>query len=139
MGDESVSTNEMRQIEDEISSLSFLLSELRAQEVSHLNGTSTEPESNPAQEGETNEITQDPELQALLEELEKLHGFADNVEDRMDTLLEKLDDMLGALEPGEVATELEGESVQPNTSPKQDDAQPRGNPGGSHPSEPPGV
>lgn len=116
------SNHEIIQMEAELSSLSFLLSELRTQEASHLNGTSAEQGSNHAQGNEVEVEVSDSEVQALLEKLEQLHGFADNVDDRMDTLLAKLDGMLGALDVSEEGEELEGEVKQSDGSPEKADA-----------------
>lgn len=113
--DPTVSGQSLGQMEEELSSLSFLLSELRTQEASHLNRTSTEDEHDPTPGDELQSDVPDAEVQALLEQLEKLHGFADNVEDRMDTLLAKLDDMLGALDVPEGTDDT---VAQPNDQPE---------------------
>jgi len=97
-------------MEDELSSISLLWAEAKASERSrHLNGTSAEQDPEASQENEETDF-QDEDVQALLDELEQLHSFADGVEDRMDMLLAKLDDMLGVLDPGETK-ERAGEEV----------------------------
>jgi hypothetical protein len=116
----AVPNNEIDQLEDELSSISLLLSELRSQEGSHLNGTSVEQDLNATQGDEMGVNMQDAEVQALLEKLEQLHGFADGVEDRMDTLLVKLDDMLGVLENEELKGRLEKEPTQLDGRPEKE-------------------
>jgi hypothetical protein len=116
----TVPNNEIHQLEDELSSISLLLSELRSQESSHLNSTSVEQDLNATQGDEMGINMQDEEVQALLEKLEQLRGLADGVEDRMDTLLVKLDDMLGVLENEEIKGKLEKESASLDGRPEKE-------------------
>jgi len=116
----TVPNNEIHRLEDELSSISLLLSELRSQEGSHLNSTSIEQDLNAVQEDEMGVNMQDEEVQALLEKLEQLHGFADGMEDRMDTLLVKLDDMLGVLENEGIKEKLEKQSSQLDGRPEKE-------------------
>jgi hypothetical protein len=118
-----VPNNEIDQLEDELSSISLLLSELRSQEGSHLNGTSVEQDLNAIQADKVGVNMQDAEVQALLEKLEQLHGFADGVEDRMDTLLVKLDDMLGVLENEELKGKLESTQLDGQPEKESDEAE----------------
>jgi hypothetical protein len=118
----TIQSNEISQLEDELSSLCVLLSELRSQDGAHLSGTSAEQDSNVAQVGKMGIDIQDAEVQALLEKLEQLHGFANGVEDRMDTLLAKLDDMLGVLDNGEMVENVEeGSSLLEGPAEKDSD------------------
>jgi hypothetical protein len=120
----SSSNEAIGNLEQDVASLSYLLSTLRANTQPDqsgdigktVNGTQTVEE---GEEETPEELRELEELEELLRRLEGAESIASGVEGRVDTLLATLDDLLGTLDETSKPQEVEGAVTEDSESKPQ--------------------